>query len=335
MKNRSIVLAVLTTLFFTGWFLIRSATAITLIPPSFEFGAKPGETIPTKVKVFNETTQAVTLYSSTANFKAKDETGVPDFLTVVEDDTLATWISLAPGPFVLQPGERLEVPVEIVVPKNAGAGGHFAGIFFSPQAPQPTGQTSEVVIGSKIAALVLLRVEGEIREAGAIAEFATTSGETTFNRLPIDFLLRFQNSGNVHVRPTGNITIRNLLGGTSTVLPINSTQGAVLPASTRKFEATWEKMTGSPARGSFFKEFAYEWSNFAFGPYTANVALTYGQANDKSATATVRFWVLPWRILILSILVIILIIWLIVRLVKHYNRWIIRKASQNQTQPKK
>lgn len=335
MKNRSIVLAVLTTLFFTGLFLVRSATAITLIPPSFEYGAKPSETIQTKVKIFNETTQAVTLYSSTANFKAKDETGVPDFLTTVEDGTLATWISLAPGPFVLQPGERLEVPVEIAVPKNAGAGGHFAGIFFSPQAPQPAGQTSEVVIGSKIAALVLLRIEGEIREAGTIAEFATATGQTTFNRLPIDFLLRFQNNGNVHVRPTGNITVRNMLGGTSTVLPINSTQGAVLPASTRKFEATWEKTMGSSARANFFKEFANEWSNFAFGPYTANINVTYGQANDKSASATVRFWVLPWRILILSILVIILIIWLIVRLVKHYNQWIIRKASQNQAPPKK
>lgn len=333
--NRQQVLGLVVGATLLGLLLAHPTAAITLIPPSFEYSVNPGETITTKVKLFNETTGVLTRHASVTNFRAKDETGVPDFLPEERKEGLATWIELGLGPYTIQPGERIEIPVEIKVPADAPPGGHYATIFFSSQNPEPGTEGSQVTIGEKIGSLVLLRVEGEVRESGTIASFSTVGGQTSFSRLPIKFGLRFQNAGNVHVRPSGTVTIRNMLGGTSVELPVNTALNAALPASIRKFDdIAWEKTTNAEERGNFFQEIAREWKNFAIGPYTATASLTYGQADDKSATAATKFFVMPWRALTLSILVIVVIIWLVVLLVKRYNQWVIRRASEKQT-PKK
>lgn len=305
---------------------LRSGQAVTLIPPTLEFTAKPGDTIPTKVKLFNETAEVITQYSSTANFSAKDETGTPSFAPETDVTDLASWMTLDKGPFTLNPGDRIEVLVEIKVPDNAEPGGHFAGIFFSSQPPEST-EAGQIAIASKVGALVLVRIEGEINESASIVSFATADGKKSYARPPVDFLLRVRNDGNVHVRPTGELTIRNILGGTTNVVAVNTGQGAVLPKSVRKFDVAWEKQGNSGPRGSFFQEIATEWRNFALGPYTASVSLTYGLAKDKTATATVEFWVFPWRVILVVVIVIVLVILLIVFGIRRYNRWILSRAQ--------
>lgn len=327
MRSTKLASLGLVVLAIIGIGFTRSADAITLIPPSREFlSVNPGETITTKVKLFNETTTAVEMFSSTANFKAMDESGTPEFITNGTPDDLASWIKIGPGPFVLQPGEFNEIPVEINVPTNADPGGHFAGILFSPQEPNNVDANTQVMITTKVGSLIMLRVNGEVREAASVLTFTTANGKMKYNRLPVDFDVRVKNSGNVHVRPTGSITVRNMLGGTSQVIPINSSQGAVLPSSVRKFTASWEKVA-TEGKSNFFKEFGNEWKNFALGPYTANLMLSYGASNDKTMAVTLNFLVMPWRVLLLATVLIILLIMLIVFIVKRYNTWIISKAS--------
>lgn len=310
-----------------------TANAVTIIPPNLEFSVQPGETITTKVKLFNESADTLTQYSSVANFVAKDETGTPEFVTETDVSDLASWMTVEPGPFNLSSGDRLEIPVTIAVPADAEPGGHYAAVFFSGQAPDAAAQQGQIGIAAKVGSLILVRVAGDISERATIAEFGSDGGETVYNRLPVDFVLRMQNQGNVHVRPTGTITIRNIIGGTTRELVVNPTLGAVLPASTRRFDMTWER-TAVDEKTSFFKEFANEWNNFAFGPYTANLVVTYGIANDKTATATYSFWVLPWRVLLTSVILIILVIWGISWLVGRYNMWIVKKASSGKPQKK-
>lgn len=315
-------------------FASSPASAITVIPPSIEYSdVNPGEVITDKVKLFNETTSIVQYFSSVANFTSKDETGSPQFLPEDSSEGLATWMTLEKGPLDLQPGERREIPIEIKVPSDASPGGHYASIFFSDQ-PEAGAGPAQVTIGSRIGILVLLRIQGAINESGTIASFETSDGQRNFSRLPIEFLLRFQNSGNVHVRPTGSVTVRNMLGGTSAVLPVNTGQGAVLPQSIRKFEVSWERKPGQESQGNFFQEIGREWQNFGLGPYTANVLLTYGQSNDKTVSSTLTFWVFPWRVLILWVIGIVVLIWLIVLLIKRYNRWIISRVAKGPVQKK-
>jgi hypothetical protein len=79
----------------------------------------------------------------------------------------------------------------------------------------------------------------------------------------------------------------------------------------------------------FFAEFSNEWNNFALGPYTAELALTYGLQNDKLLTGTYKFYVFPWRIMTLSLIILAGLIWLIIFTVKRYNHWIVVRASRS------
>lgn len=325
-------LTVLGVLLAGAIFGIPRAHAVTLIPPSFEFSVQPGETIETKVKLFNETAEAITQYPSTANFSAKDETGTPSFASEADRIDLASWIQVDAGPYTLQPGERIEIPTKINVPLDAEPGGHYAGIFFSSASPEATAG-GQIAISAKLGSLVLVRVAGVIREAGSIEEFSLSSEEGLLTSLPVDLTIRVQNDGNVHFRPTGNVTIRNILGGTSAVLPINQAQGAVLPSSIRKFDASWERQPVESEKLSFFQGFANEWKNFGLGAYTANVDLTYGQGG-KTLNATIQFWVLPWRVLLVTIIGLALLVFLIIFLIRRYNRWILARAQQQNKKPK-
>jgi hypothetical protein len=308
--------------------LVQPARAITLIPPSLEYGAKPGEKISATIKLFNETATPLTLYSSTDNFTSGDQEGTPNF-TNTPKEGLASWITVSEATLTLAPGERKDVPVEINVPANADPGGHYAAVFFGDN-PEATGNGT-IAVGNKVGTLVLLRVDGTIREAGRIASFNMRGNNMVLTRLPASFDLNFENQGNVHVRPTGTVTIRNVLGGTSTELTMNASSGAVLPNSQRTFSVDWEKGTDTAERGSFFTEIAREWNNFGLGPYTASVDLEYGIRNDKTTSATVRFWIFPWQLLLVSALALTFVIVLLVWGIRRYNTWVISKAAgQNQ-----
>ncbi|MBI3115044.1 MAG: hypothetical protein HYZ09_00950 [Candidatus Kerfeldbacteria bacterium] len=307
----------------------RSAQAITVIPPTQEFlNVRPGETIDTKVKVFNEEATPKTIYASTANFGALDETGTPNILAETDQSDLAGWMKVDREGRVVQPGERLEFAVKIEVPADAPPGGHYAAVLISPEPPAPAGDSTQVAISQKVASLVLVGVEGVIKESGSIAGFTTAGGRKTFNRLPVDFLIRFINSGNVHLRPTGEITIRNLLGGTSSTLAVNpGILLAVLPQQVRKFDATWEKEALAGERGTFFQELGREWKNFGLGPYTAELVLQYGATKDKVAVANLQFQIFPWRILLLWLIMLVLVILLLVIIIRRYNRWIVARSQ--------
>ena len=111
--------------------LIPSARAITLIPPTLELGLTPGQPLKTVVKLFNETSGTIELYTEVRSFSAKGETGQPSFNFNTESIGLSTWVDMETGPIILAPGERYEVPVIITPPTDADPGGHYAAICFT------------------------------------------------------------------------------------------------------------------------------------------------------------------------------------------------------------
>ncbi len=308
-----------------GFFVRQKAQAITLVPPSLEYVAKPGETVDGIMKLINEESETKTLYVSTANFTAKGETGTPDFQFDVPNSNLASWITVETQEVALESQRTQQVPFTITVPETAEPGGYYAGIFFGTQPPTVSG--TGIGIGAKVGTLIILKVEGETFESATIEEFGFDVPKTKFNRLPLNFVLRVKNAGNVHVRPTGTLTVRNMLGGESVSLPINQTQGAVLPNSIRRFEAFWKKQTDIQERGNFFQEFSREWKNFGLGNYTATVNLDYG-LQKQVLTASTSFTIFPWRVLLVSLFVLVLIILLLIFLIRQYNAMIVRHAMR-------
>lgn len=302
----------------------HTVKALTLVPPTLEFTANAGETKQTSIKIYNEGTSPVVVYTSAENFTAADENGTPNFIDTKDVTDLASWITVTPGPISMPAGDRLEIPVTIKVPTTADPGSHMAAVFFANQPGNPAPGT--VAIQSKVGTLILLRVNGDIREAASVTEF-TVDGKKMLSHRPVNFLLRISNTGNVHLRPTGTITIRNMIGGTATTVQINPNDGAVLPDSIRKFTTSWSK-DGDITAKNFFQQVAAEFQNFGLGTYTAQASISYGQTN-QTLLATTKFTIFPWHLLLVICLGLIIIIFLFIWLVRSYNRMIIRRAEEN------
>lgn len=301
---------------------ITAANALTISPPLMEIDAKPGEVINETIKVIGETEDAGLFYPSIANFIAQGEEGNPAFLEDEETKySLASWIEIDSTAFALEKHERRVVPFTIRVPKNASPGGHYGVIFFSTQQPPVAGeQRTALGVTGKLGSLILVRVAGDIKEEGRIVEFDTVDKKKFYNRLPIDFITRFENTGNVHLKPQGEIKIENFFGKQTEKLSINEERRNVLPESIRKFSAAWEKEETAPAKkADFLAELEKEKKNFALGRYKA--ILTLGEYGESVK----NIWIIPWRLLSVCLVGLVLILLMSWKLIGKYNRWIAKR----------
>lgn len=309
------ILTVATTL--TG---ISMVAALTISPARVELLADPGQALTTEsFMVINETDSDQVYYTSVEAFDSQGETGTPNFIAAKEG--LPSWV-VVQEKVELKKGERAKIPYTINVPTDASSGGHFAAIFLSTQPPSADG--TQVSVGAKVGMLIFLRVTGDINEKGGIQEFAMKEKKMLLTSIPIDFFYRFRNDGNDRVLPLGEITIRNTFGGETAKITVNEQKGNVLPNSTRYFDARYGEKDAPGEAAPFFEHVKFQWNNFAFGMYTANLNLTFG--NSGSDTASVVYYILPWHLMSFVVVILLVIISALMFLLKRYNQWIIKQA---------
>lgn len=271
---------------------------LTISPPIKEFSLKPGESSEQTIRITNPTDKIVEVYPKAMNFKAKGEGGEPAFFESTDETAkfaLAKWVSFNQSKLALTPEQVVEFKYTINVPEGAEPGGHYGVIFFATEPPKKEGETSQVSLGSMIGSLVLVKVPGQITEKALVEEF--TASKSLYMKNDVNLVSRIANLGNVHFKPKGEIKINGWYGGEEKIV-FNEQNGNVLPDSIRKFENKWEPKT------------------LKVGRYRADLNLTYGEA-EKTLTANVVFWIIPWWVfVILIIIIIITIIILVVRIIK-------------------
>lgn len=326
-NKKRFLLIMLLSLAIVFVFSSQKALALTITPVRLEIVGDPGKTVTQEMTLFNERDVTETFYVSYSNFEAQGETGDPSFVTASDD--LGTWIE-APESISVAPKEFKTVPIKINIPRDATPGGHFAAIFWG--TVPPSASTNSVVIGAKTGLLILLRVNGDVNENAGLIEFSTKNNQKFFTSLPVTFYYRFQNKGADRIKPIGDIKMKDIFGITEKKISGNPVDGNILPNSIRKFESTWEGKDGhSPLsvkdKGGFFDNVRYEWRNFAFGHYNAKISLSYG-TKDEIAMNHFSFWVIPWHLLIVVLIVLTLVYFAIKTLLKKYNRWVIQKAKE-------
>lgn len=308
------------------FFLVRPASAITVSPVLFDESMDPGQGKQGVIRVQNDTNQTQTYYASTQNFVGKGEEGQQEFLTEEQETGLASWIKLERQSVMLEPGKASDIKWTVSVPQNAEPGGHYAAVFFAMQPKDDKG--SSVGIGGRTGILFLVNVSGNIRESAQIESFKVMDSsdtnkaeETSFiNHLPAYFETRVKNTGSVHLRPEGEITIKNMFGSEVGKIQANPANGRVLPDGIRKYRTMYGPKDEVVGDG-FWSGLMREWKGLGFGKYTAELNAKYGNQNQPLA-ASLTFWIIPWR---LAVAILGLLVMLVV-LLKVYNTMIIRSA---------
>lgn len=283
--------------------------------------------------LINENNDTETFYSSFANFEAQGETGSPTF--VEPKDDLGTWMSTEPS-ITLAPRQQKQIDFTINIPKDAEPGGHFAVVFWGDSPP---GANNGVSIGAKTGILVLLSVNGDVKQEAGLLNFNTVGNKFWYETLPVDMEYRFRNDGGDRIKPSGTITIRDTLFIRAARLDANPSLGNVLPASTRRLDVEWLKygrpldyVAPSGFFGKFWSSVSYEWKNFAIGLYSAHLNVAYG-TNATHVKKTAWFFVFPWQLIIVMALIILVLFLGGKILIRRYNRFIIERARANMRLP--
>ena len=266
-------------------FAQAGSLALTITPPIFQMTVTPGTDWKSAIKVTNNNTYDITVYASVLNFEASGEGGGSRFIPIVHENEetvgrlLSDWIIVSPQPFPIPAGKSINVPYMIRTPFDAEPGGHYAAIMIGTRPVVQEEGGSSMKISSLISSLIFAKVEGEVVELGRIREFST---EKSFYQTPeAQFSLRFENVGNVHMIPRGDIIITNMWGKERGRIKINENigYGTVLPGVIRNFKYEW---TG-------------EDNIFEIGRYSAVATIVYGEEERQSEYYTTSFWVIPMK----------------------------------------
>lgn len=262
--------------------------ALEVSPPSQELSSDPGKTITVKAAVRNRSSEPITIRVRIEDFTASGEEGQ---VKLIEKGpySLTSWVTLTPETFPLLPGATQEVVATIAIPKEA-AGGRYSSFIFSIGGEKASGTTAAVA--QEVASLFLLRISGPAIEKLSIVEF---SAPAFLEFGPVPFTLKFQNSGNVHVKPFGLINVTDVFGRTVKDVVVRG-EANVFPGASRVVRVTYDE-------------------KLLFGPFTAQAVLNFGSKNESLGAAT-TFFVFPVRVVAVSLLVLLILYILRRRLLK-------------------
>jgi hypothetical protein len=288
---------------------------ITVSPDAQEVVTKPGVPVTTSFQVRNNGLQTEQIKATVKTFKASGQNGVPQLLDPKPSDDFIHWVSLSPT-FTAEPNVWVTYKLTISPPKTAAFGYYYAINF--ARANQNTASKGNTFLTS-INGLILLDVKapGEVRQS-SLVEFSTPNKLIEF--LPQNFTVRMQNTGNVHVAPHGNIFLykgKKSVG----IIDVNPSEGNILPGSYRKYTTQWKNgtpvyktVTSLNKKGQPNDKTTLSWDNFSlgklrYGKYTAQLEMIYNNGKfDVPLTAELNFWVVPWRIIAVLLVILLLIL---------------------------
>jgi hypothetical protein len=235
---------------------------------------KAGDSINGKILLSNASDEAVEVDVTTQDFIPLAGAEGLQFvdhapgLTSVKD-----WITIAGGKkFTLKKGESKEISYVINAPLNAEPGSHFGVAFF--KAVKVSDAVQQLKIGTQVGMLVLVTIPGNHLQKGTILNFSTDS---FVQGGPINFKMKFENTGTVHFEPKGTIKISNMLGQEVGSVPINGQ--VVLPTGIKDLNFTWNV------------------ASLLLGRYSALASVVDGEGNVLTSN-TVTFYAFPiWYIL--------------------------------------
>ncbi|MEI8361026.1 MAG: hypothetical protein WCG01_02775 [bacterium] len=314
MKKTLFALFVLVGCFMTGAFAEAQSAqglALSISPPLYKVNLNPGEAWGSVVKVINNNPYEMMVYAQVLDFKSGEQGGVEfiknnlsDQATSTDKFALSQWVNITSEPVRIPAFGSQDVQFTIATPANASPGGHYAAIMVGTEPPDNTGGGSNIKVSSKLASLILARVSGDVIEKGDIKEFSV--GKSVSADLKADFNVIFENSGNTHLQPKGEISITNIFGQKRATIMVNNQAdyGNVLPNSVKRWQFNWQGDS----------------SLFDAGLMKADLLMTYGGDTKESLVRTIYFWTFSMKPTLIVLGVIIIPLLLIIFIIRLYIR---------------
>lgn len=271
---------------------------VDLGPTLFTIDAKQGESLTKTLQITNRSGSPDSYQIEIEDFEGSTNNSTQPTVLLGKNAGkygAKEWFACEKSELVLDHADRAFVDCLIKVPEDAKPGDYYAAflVHSTKKATVEANNAPKVEVTSRIGSLFIIRVAGDITEQGSLLSFV--SDKYRYDDPKVIFKTAFKNTGNVMLAPQGKITIYNMFGKQKEVLEIKPFR--TLRDSIRENQTVWSQ-------------------NFLFGRYKAVLALTRGYG-DQTDTATVYFWVLPWKLLLLALGTLIALILIITFIKRH------------------
>ncbi len=288
---------------------------LTSSPLPVDLEVPPGHSVSTDLRVKQSSTDTAKLKVSLMKFGAYGDTGQPEIMDREPGDDYFDWVKFDKTTFDAPRDVWQTVKMTINVPKTAAFGYYYAVVFSRVGDDVKRGNRTNSISGQTASLVLLDAVSPNAKRILQVESF--TVAHRVYEFLPAEFDAKLANKGNVHAVPHGDVFVSKG-GKTVAVLPINGGFGNVLPNSKRIFSIDWD--TGFPVyqktnkmdkKGNPVMKLNWDWSKantFRMGYYKAHLLAVYDDGKrDVPMEAEVNFWVLPWRILAVILLILLAI----------------------------
>jgi len=263
-----------------------------------------GEKADREITITSRLGREMTFHIGTEDFRGSNSPDDPAAVLLGDERgpySLKDYIHPAITEFNLNHGERIRIPFTIDIPENAAPGGLYGSLVVWASNPEKQGEVKnesaegQVKVISRLASLIFVKVKGDAKEDGSLLDFKTTN--RFYEKGPVKFEVSYENKGNIYLNPYGMIEITNLMGrkvGAIEIAPF-----FVLPQSKRWQYYSWDRAP-------------------LFGLYTAKLSLNRGYDNIVDEKE-IKFWVVPWKFIIIVLLGLVFITWLLIRFFRGYE----------------
>ena len=214
--------------------LFSAEVSISVSPIRVEHLVKQGEKGTDTISVTNDGTAPTRIRVSIEDW-ALTRDGNPIFMKAGKNPySCADWIRINPVDFRVDPGQTREVRYTVTVPQGIEDGGYRVAITFETVPNVTPGKKARQVYLKGRIATVLYELVGK-----PIPQGHANSLKPVPKKGGIDFLVALQNTGKVHFRTKGSITVKDSNG--SKAFEVEMPDVPVLPESEREVKVSYDQ----------------------------------------------------------------------------------------------
>ncbi len=299
MKHKTTTQKYIKTLIITSTILVMSLLIViekvtaqevirsfTIVPPVIEKDIDPGKNTEGRLKIINDSDEAITFHVTIVDFIVEDTQGTPVLLpdnTLSKKYSAASWLGITPQAFTIQPHKFQELNYYLQVPKDARPGGHYAAVVYKAENQLGVDGTGAGV-NTQAGTLFEIGVNGPINEKSIVSKFFA-NGFQEYG--PVSIKTQIKNLGDLHVTPKGTVVVTDSFGkkvGTQELHKNN-----IFPETARDYQNVFGK-------------------KFMIGRYKAVLNATYGKTAPLPLGAVIYFWVFPWKIALVIVFIFVALV---------------------------
>lgn len=299
-----VVVAILIAIFPGSSRAVDSGFNMQVSPSPLAVTLKPGQRQTATLTVRNLSNHPETVTPSLSGFIV-DRASQKIELTSDMPLGLDTWISFKQPQLTIAPGASQPLEILYDTPANAGFSYALAITLNPSDKPAPT-QGANIKASVAVFNLINIDRPGAKRQL-QIDSF--TSAKSRYEFLPAQFSLTLQNTGNVIDQPTGSLFIQRGFNDAEPIatIPINKANSYILPNTSRTLPGAWDGGFPRYIQSGDKTVLRWDWkhaSDLRFGKYVAKAVLVYNDGQrDVPLVASTTFWVIPWKLLLGTLVV--------------------------------